>query len=244
MRPSVPDVHITDSQDAELATYRALTSQAVVGLLFGLLAPLALLDPVLWAVPALGVFFSGWALRRIHRDPLALTGRKLAWAGLLLSLLLAAAAPTDCLICRRIVRNEARQFSALWLRCLTHDEPHKALQLTVSPQDRRPLDDHLWDYYRNNPRARRKLEDYVQLPLVHTLLALGPRAVVRFYETADQVQEGNNDLVELVYAVTYEEEGEKKSFFVVVQALRSKLADGKAGWRIAQTTGGGKPAGW
>ena len=32
MRPSVPDVHITDPQDAELAEYRALAGQAVLGL--------------------------------------------------------------------------------------------------------------------------------------------------------------------------------------------------------------------
>jgi len=244
MRPSVPDVHITDRQDAEFAAYRALTVQAVAGLIFGLLAPLALLAPVFWAMPALGVFFSGWALRRIKRDPTALTGRKLAWAGLSLSLLFAAAAPADWLVYRRIVRDEARQFSALWFRYLTHDEPQKAHQLTVPPQSRQPLDDHLWAFYRNAPRSRQALEGYVKSPLVRTLLALGPRAVVRFYETAGQSHDDNNDLVELFYAVTYEEEGETKSFFVAVQALRMKLADDSAGWRIVQAGGGAKPPGW
>ena len=47
MRPSVPDVHITDSRDAELAEYRALAGQAVLGLLLGLSAPLAMIDPML-----------------------------------------------------------------------------------------------------------------------------------------------------------------------------------------------------
>ena len=89
MRPSVPDVHITDPQDAELAAYRAVAGQAVVGLIFGLLAPLALVDPLLWAVPALGVLLSGWALRRIRRSEPALAGRKMALAGLVLSLLFA-----------------------------------------------------------------------------------------------------------------------------------------------------------
>jgi len=174
-------------------------------------------------------------LRRIQRDPLALTGRRLAWVGLSLSLLVAAAAPTDWLIYRRIVRDEARQFSSLWLRCLTHDEPHKAHQLITPPQNRQPLNDHLWNYYRNNPRSRQSLEGYVQIPLVRTLLALGPRAVVRFYETAGQTQEDDIDVVEEVYAVTYEEEGETKSFFVVVQTLRMKLADGHADWLIGET---------
>ena len=61
------------------------------------------------------------------------------------------------------VRNEARQFSSLWLRYLTHDEPQKAHQLTVPPQNRQPLDDHLWNYYRNKPASRQALEGYVQI---------------------------------------------------------------------------------
>ena len=60
MRPSVPDVHITDPHDADLAAYRALAPQAVAGLIFGLLAPLAMVDPLLWALPALGTIFSVW----------------------------------------------------------------------------------------------------------------------------------------------------------------------------------------
>jgi hypothetical protein len=244
MRPSVPDVHITDSQDAEFAAYRALAVQSVVGLIFGLLSPLALLSTAFWALPAIGVFFGGWALRRIKRDPAALTGRKLAWAGLSLSLLFAAAAPADVLVYRSIVRDEARQFSSLWFRYVTRGEPEKAFQLTLPPQTRQPLNDDLWGYYRNNPKASQGLEGYVKMPLVRTLLALGPsRAVVRFYDIANQVHEDDEDLVELLYAVTYEEDGEKKSFFVAVQALRRPV-DGSADWRIYQVGGGVKPEGW
>jgi hypothetical protein len=235
IRPGVPDVHITDSQDAEFAAYRALANQAVAGLILGLLGPLAFLNPMFWAIPALGVFFGGWALRRIKKAPLALTGQKLAWAGLSLSLVVAIAAPTDWLAYRHVVRSEARQVSSLCLQCLTHDEPHKAHHLAMSPQGRRPLDDDLWRYYGRSIRLRRSLEEYVQTPLVRTLLALGPRAVVRFYKNGSQSQEDYGDLVEHVYAVTYEEQGEKTSFLVAVQSLRTKLDDGKAGWQIMST---------
>jgi hypothetical protein len=244
MRPSVPDVHITDAQDAEFAAYRPLAAQAVVGLIFGLLAPLALIDPVLWATPALGVFFSFWALRRINRDATAMTGRKLAWVGLSLSLLFAAAAPADWLVYRHVIHNEARQFSETWFRYLTHDEPQKAHQLTMPPQVREPLNDELWAFYSNAPRSRQALEAYVNSPLVRTLLALRSRAVVRFYETVGQAHGDNEDAVGLIYAVTYEEEGEKKSFFVAVETQRTGLADGTAGWRMVQAKGGIRPEGW
>jgi hypothetical protein len=79
---------------------------------------------------------------------------------------------------------------------------------------------------------------------VRTLLALGPRAQVRFYQTGDQTHTDDVDLVDQWYAVTYEEKGERKSFFVLVRMMRQKLSGGKAGWRIMQTEGGGRPTGW
>ena len=244
MRPSVPDVHITDPQDAELAAYRTLAGQAVVGLICGLLAPFAMVDPMLWAIPALGVIFSWWALRRIKNNAPAMAGRKMALTGLALSLLFLATAPADRLVYRHMVRNEARHFSALWFEYLLRDEPHKAYQLTVQPALRQPLDERLWAYYRGEPDLPEKLRDYVESPLVRTLLALGPKAQVRFYQTAGQKHDDNDDRVGQLYAVTYEDGGERKSFFVLVEMVRKKLRDGTAGWRIRYTKGGVRPEGW
>ena len=39
------------------------------------IVPLALLDQALWLLPAIGLFFCTWALRRISRDEAAPTGR-------------------------------------------------------------------------------------------------------------------------------------------------------------------------
>ncbi len=243
MRPSVPDVHITDSEDQELAAYRVLAGQAVLGLIFGLLAPAALVDPLLWFVPVLGILLSVWAIRRIKKDD-SLTGRKLAIAGLMLSLVFAAAAPTDWLAYRRSLYNEARQFSLLWFEFLAKDEPHKAHHLTVPPQVRHLLDENLWAAYRSDPGLRHALRGYVQTPLIQTLLALGSRAHVRFFETLGQDYGNGHDIVFQSFAVTFEEEGEKKSFFVAVQLWREKLANGRSGWRIAETTTGVRPEGW
>ena len=61
--------------------------------------------------------------------------------------------------------------------------------------------------------------------MVRTLLALGPKAQVRFFDTVGQTRQDDDDVVDQLYAVTYEEEGEKKSFFVAVQAVRHKDAN-------------------
>ena len=92
----------------------------------------------------------------------AISGRKMALSGLVLSLLFLAAAPADWLVYRWMVRDEARQFSALWLKSLAQDEPQKAHQLTVAPPSRQPMDNRLWAVYRNGPRSRPDLENYVK----------------------------------------------------------------------------------
>ncbi len=243
MRPSVPDVHISDPRDSEYAGYRALAGQAPAGLIFGLLSPLALIDPLLWIMPAAGLFFSVWALRRIKRNPSALAGRRLAAVGLTLSLLMSVAAPTEWIAYRVRIARQARQFSSLWIDYLTEGQPHKAHQLTLPPRRRPPLDDHLWGFYRNDPRQRESLENYTKIPAVRALLELGPRAWVRFYDTVSQSRANNRDLVEQLYAVTYEEEGQRKSFFVDVRTMRPKSAAGGSGWRVVGAEAGVRPEG-
>ena len=200
MRPSVPDVHITDAEDRELASYRALAGSAVVGLIIGLASPLALVDPLLYGIPIAGLLVSYGALRRIKKSDL-LTGRKIAVTGLLLSLIFLVAAPTDWIVYRRMIRAEARQFSSMWFELLAEDQPQRALQMLMPPQSRQRLDRELWAYYRNNAKSREQLEGYVKGPLVRTLLALGHKAQVRFFDTVKQSHEStDDDLVEQWYA--------------------------------------------
>ena len=47
-----------------------------------------------------------------------------------------------------------------------------------------------------------------------------------------------------LYAVTSEEDGARKSFFVSVRMSRPKLSNGKSGWRIVGAEGGVLPKGW
>ncbi|MEN6557828.1 MAG: hypothetical protein ABFC54_06580 [Thermoguttaceae bacterium] len=243
MRPSVPDVRISDSQDAEMASYRPLSGCALAGLILGLASPLALLDPTFWALPIFGLFFCWQAFRRIKKNS-SLAGRPLATTGLLFSLLFLVAAPTDWFVYRKAVRDEARVFSAAWFKYLAENEPQKAQQLALPPAERQPLNNQLWRYHREHPPAKEALHNYVQQPLVRTLLALGPRAETRFYQTASQTRSNTIDQIDQIYAVTYEDDGEKKSFFVHVQMVRAPAANGKAQWRILQTKGGVRPEGW
>jgi hypothetical protein len=237
--------HLSDTPDADIAKYRAMCALAIAGLVLGLASPTAFLDPLLWAVPICGTIVSAAALSRIARNP-SLTGRRMALAGLWLSVVFAVAGPADWYVYWRLLRSEARQFAAVWFRDLQQGQPQKAYQLTLLPAKRGPRNDELWDFYRNSPESRKELEVYVQAPLQRTLLALGPKAVVQYYGCGGQDVAENAAIVDLVYAISYDDPPQgKKTFFANLGLERLRLDDGRAGWRLVHADAGNvKLPGW
>lgn len=82
-----------EREEDGLEQYRALSSAAVVAFVLGLLSFLAMADYWLVAVPIVGVIWSIMALRQIRGRREELTGSWLAWAGLMLSLVLLPIGP-------------------------------------------------------------------------------------------------------------------------------------------------------
>jgi hypothetical protein len=245
---NLPSARLSAPQDEELAAYHALSGLAVAGLVGGLLSPLAMVTVLLWILPPLAVALNLLALWRIHRRAPALVGRKAALVGLVLAAVFTAAAPADWLVYRWLVRGEARQFASLWFEALRDGQPQQAHLLTIDPKHRRTFREKDWQFYRDAPRWRDDLRGYVNQPLVRTLAALGPKAQVRFYQTVDQGRNelSGNDWVQLVYAVSYDDEKDegRKSFFVALLVERLQLADGLANWRVLRAEGGVRPEGW
>jgi hypothetical protein len=233
MRPSVPDVHITDSGDAELEGYRPLSAQAVAALILGLAAPLALVEAAFLLIPGLGIVLSWLALRKIRQS--AMIGRKIALTGMVLSLICLSAVPARDFAYQRMIDAESQEFCLLWFKFLTRGEPQKAFQLTVDPRSRQSLTDdtELWTFYRTDRKSREKLRKYVKGDLVRTLLALLPRAHVQYNNTIGRSSTIDSDDVYDVYAVTYEDQGERRSMLVNIRVERRRYGC-QAGWCIVQ----------
>ena len=68
-----------------------------------------------------------------------------------------------------------------------------------------------------------------------SLLVLGEKARVRYYATAHEDYAGQNDEVVQVYAVTYDDGGQTKTFFVALEMERIELESGEANWLLAST---------
>ena len=155
----------------------------------------------------------------------------------------AVAAPTEWLVYRWRIRDEARQFSELWFQYLRQEEPQKAHQLTLPTTLRQPFDQ-LWDFYRNNPLCPAGARGLREKPSGANFARAGAAGAARFYDTVGQKRQLDEDYVEQLYAVTYEDRGERKSFFVLMRMTRPKKAEVRTGWRIASAEGGVLPSGW
>ena len=236
-----PDVKFEESVEDDLAAYRAVSGFAVASLLLGVASALAIVVPMLWFVPLLGVFLSLMALGRLATGP-TLVGRKAAILGLALSIIFGTAVPVAYLSSRWWLVREAQPTAEEWFAALRQGEPFKAHELSLPQPQRLQVPIPLAQYYSGRSEARREFEKFLSNPLARTLLALGDKCEARFYEAADVEKEGDQDVVKLVYAVTFRDEQGKKSFFVLLTLARTVNRDTRRGtWRIVSTAGGVRP---
>ncbi len=240
---SDPVVQLSDAPDAEIAAYRPVSRLAIFALFCGLLAWTAMVDPLLWVVPPIGILLGGLALGQIARNAPELAGRKAALIGLMLSIFFAAAAPTHWFGYRWLLEREARQFADAWFEALRSGQPYKAHQLTQHPANRLPLDDGLRPIYRQSPYWRGQLKDYLAEQPLRTLRALAGRARARYYVTEAFAQKKGIDAVFLQYAVTFDEQRRKKTFFVSLKLQRVTLETGRADWRLVNVINSYPPQG-
>jgi hypothetical protein len=236
---------IFDAADTVVASYRAISSLAVAGLLVGLLSPLAMFAWVLWPLPLAAVVLSSLALWRIAVRWPELVGRPVALAGLMLGTAFLVAAPVDDLTYRYLLRHQARQFAEIWIDAVRHGEVYKAHHLMVDSKRRLPLESELANFYRKNEPSRRLLKQFAEEPTIRTLFALGPAANIRYYETASEGHEDFYDVVRQTYAVTYaDEQKQLKSFFITLNMRRSVDTGSGAAWNLVRVEGGVHPPGW
>lgn len=227
------EFHFTSPPQDEVPEYRPLCGLAVLGLILGLLSALAILHIGFGVVGAAAVLVAGVAMAQIARTP-GMAGRGLAIAGAVLAVFWTTAGWAKDMTHARLMDTESREFGLLWFDFLRKNEPVKAMELGGHPSGRRPLNARLIDHYLTSRESYESLQGFVGQPEVRSLLKLGDRATVRFY----QCEGVADDRVNQVYAVTYEEGGVKKTFFVRLSIRRAILADKHlAGWYVDSSRG-------
>lgn len=117
-----------DSFEAEeLGNYRSLSSLAVCAFLLGIASLVALLAPLMVAIPIAGVVVALFALARISNSAGALSGRGLALAGLALAIACAVASPLRIQVRDKLYSGQADEAGRQWLTALSRGEIDSSL---------------------------------------------------------------------------------------------------------------------
>ncbi|HVX12429.1 MAG TPA: hypothetical protein VHC22_14700 [Pirellulales bacterium] len=193
--------------------YRAVSALAVTGLVLGALSLLALENVVFCLISVVAVVVNWLALRKIHREWPALTGRPLALAGLALALIFGLSAPFVPLGYERVDRAQAMEAARGWFEALRENHPDVAHQWTRPRWKRVNVGESVPGYYAAR-WGKRDMNWFLEQPAVHVLLNLGKTAHVRYFRNvASETSEDTRTIID-VYAVTLKREQETISFFV------------------------------
>ena len=230
------------AHDDPTVARRPLSWWAVAAFLCGLAAPIAMLNPVLWIVAGVGLLVSSLAMMRLQRADDAFAGRSLALAGLLLSLIVIAAAPTHHYLRRWRVRQQSIAVGEQWLTFITRGEAYKAYGAQQNPEMRGRLDNTFEARLRSDPERWVPYMRFTQRQPINTLLMLDGQARIRYYGTEELERVGNADRIANVYAVTYPDaEGNRTTFFVRVNLERTDNIGTDGFWRVTAFHGGIEP---
>lgn len=235
--------------DDEVAVYRSLSAMAVVGLLAGLLSPLAYLlrfDFFAAAGGAAAAVLSALALRKIAVQSPYLVGRKAALAGLLLGVTFLVAVPTNSGVYHYFIRREARQFADQWIKDVRNGDVLAADQLTLDARKRAGPDADLPELYVKRDDLKKMLDLFRDQAVIRTLFALGRTAEYRYYETAEEGGMEDGDYVKMAYAVTYADPQKGKTTFFITMGMSRRVdpQSGRCDWTMGRTEGPVRPSGW
>lgn len=223
---------------ADVDSYRAVSPWAVLTLLFGVASGLAFVHPLLALIPVLALFAGALALRQIRHYWPTYIGRWAALLGLWLAVLVLVAVPTRWFVWHVLVEAEATRFGDQFMQLLAAGKPIEAHQLSLPVNLRLPPDDSMLEIYRSDPARIEGVRSFVADRPMRALLALGERADIRLYEVESVMTNGSSAAVSLLYAITFDDQGTRRTFFERLILLReSRPGASRSGWKVHQVSG-------
>ncbi len=192
---SSPVFHGDDPE--QTTDYRTLSVLAIISLVIGLIAPIAIAAPFLLVVPFFGIAVSLLALRRIAVSGGVLAGRWAATAGLVLSVASAVLPISHDLILRAIRVHQAEAFGQSWVAMVTSGNLEQAFHLTVDATRPTPPAEP------DAPAKPDPFQTFRDQPIIKALQAAGADADIRIRDTIDyQAATYRNLTIRQLYAVT------------------------------------------
>ncbi len=225
-----------DSSAAEERTrveYHAVSGWAIAAVIIGFLSAAALIGPLLWFIPVLGVCLSVFAMWRISTSGGELIGWNIALLGLILSILFGAAGPARTVSRHWWLQTRAEKFADGFMDLLQQNQPYIAQQFTLHPSQRKLAAADLPGLIAKNAKTQEAFDKYLKREPVKTLLEFGKKAKVERL-SSQVLAEDERDDFGVRYRITVPEDGGgTRSLEVSLIVERSLSYTGKAEqWQI------------
>ncbi|MFO0819952.1 MAG: hypothetical protein U1A77_18530 [Pirellulales bacterium] len=169
--------------------YRRTTPWAIVTLLLGLAASLALITPVLWGLPLFALGCGAIALRSIRQNSETVTGERWTQVGMGLAAFFLAWGVATYYVQSQMSYAHAQIFAAQWFELIKEGKLREAHQLRRSHFERADPTVNLEEYY-NRAENREMYETFKSEPVVARLIRMGADARLTYVGNVAFLKEG------------------------------------------------------
>ena len=182
----------TDREADQFETYQAISPWAPTAMLLGIASVMAIIHPLLWFVPFLGVIFGCLGLRQLasHTGQI---GRKGILCGLALSLFFGTLAPARIITRSWLLTRESRRISIEWLELVSQGNLEQAHQWTLEAVRRHRSELPIKQYYEQNANVWKDLQEFFQSEETQEIVKVVQKGKVR-YDTRLSMQPDRNSV--------------------------------------------------
>jgi hypothetical protein len=235
LNPAVTEAPVAPVIENEIPAYRAVSAQAVLALILGLISVLCFASLYFLAVAALAVVVGFLADRKIQRLSDILTGRGLAQAGVGLGLIFGLTSVSIELAQSALRARDASRFARVFEDVLQKDSFEQAVWWSMAPQVRATTTPQkMIEEMTTGPQAAQTFEQrYASLREMKKQLATDG-ATVHFRRLDTHGVDGLNPYAAALYEVHVPkaEKPEQREQFALAFIKSAKDAKGRYGWWV------------
>jgi hypothetical protein len=226
-------VHLSTRVEPEVVEYRSVSGWAVAALMLGLLSPAAIVAPILWLIPAIGLVAAIIAMWSISAAQGQKSGWYLALLGLLLAIFFGVAGPARAITRNIWLETRAERVAHVFVELLRQNKPLEAHELTRAASQRKPLGPNALELIQKNPDTKREYDRFLSSELVKTLLEWGETAQVDLSSVSFLGSNEHQDVLTVQYHIASKDAAKPLSLSGEIGLERTtELMTGSERWRV------------
>lgn len=230
-RPAFSDrPGLSESAESQYEGYRSVSRMAVFALVLGVLSPAALIHPVLFAIPWIGLIVSWRALHNVARPDSSATGYGLAMGGFILAAVFGSWGPAKTVMEHTILTRQAREFCEDWIELVRDGRLQDAHRWMLAPIQRPDPRMPTQQFYEEHVELQQDLEaEFTNEP--GNLIASDGKQGVLHYLGVDHISGETTDReMDLIFEITFDNSDRPPIRFLI--SLRRVVEDGVTRWQV------------